>query len=136
MAVAPAALLGWVLAFWIGAHFLDWAVLIFCPQDEREGFDCYARSWRVVEETIISIFVGLSAVLAILFGVVAAPENKYFVAKIIYIIGFFLAVILSFVFKGFIWPLLSSIAAGFISVAILKNQLTSRSTTRLRRRTA
>lgn len=120
IAIIPASLLGWLTAFLIGVEALDLAVLGFCPSELREGYDCYAHSWQLVEDCIIAVFAGISAFLTIGFGVRAAPARKTAVALYIYIVGSIIALVLAITMKLLLWPCSSALIMGFIAMRIVQ----------------
>lgn len=104
----------------IGWEVLEILAVMYCPDGEREGAVCYARSWLPVQDAVIAIFSALSALLAVSFSVLVAPSHKVKVATCVYIVGASIAVWLGITAKSNLLPVLATLAAGFLTVLFTK----------------
>jgi hypothetical protein len=121
LAILPAAVFGFLLAFFVGKEILSWMVIGFCPNEMREGSHCYARWWLDVQDAVIAIFSGIGAILGVSFGALIAPGRRNVVAIIIYLIGFAVASFIAIWSNGFWWSFFSATIMGFLTMWRIAN---------------
>lgn len=113
--VLPSAIASWWLTLVIGTYCLSVLTRYGCPEGFGSGHDCYAPSWRYVEQGVMAAFAGLSA-FAVIFAVsTTAPLHKRAFRIGAFLAGVFCAVLFAFAL-GLWLPCLAAIAIGAITL--------------------
>ena len=125
IAIFPGTVLAWILALFITLRINLYRAILFCPENAREGADCYVVGWVTYPWWLVSFGAALSAVFVILATALLAPSNKLKCCKISYMIWGSLAAVLGI--SGAIVPCLFALLAGGLTV-LLVSYLTKRET--------
>ncbi|MFC6635583.1 hypothetical protein [Microbulbifer taiwanensis] len=111
----PAALAAWILALIVTLRFDYWRVVNFCPENMREGSDCYTDEWQRWPLWLICGGAALSAVFVVWSAALTASGHRVRVAALAYLIGSSAALVLGGLL-GFLLPAATAIAAGAVAL--------------------
>ncbi len=93
-----------------------------CPEHLIVSGECIAKWYNLLVDAMILVGAGLSAVLTILFAVIAAPNKKYIVSQIIFISGAIVATVI--LMSSVSWgPYLWAITFGLITLIQVKKHV-------------
>jgi hypothetical protein len=130
--VPPSAIFGFYLAFF-GSLYLLGFIGKFCPEESIISETCMARWYLRAENAMFSFGAALAAIFVVLFPSLLAPNYRFKVAVVAYLLGalaalwigggFFVA-IWKFPFDSFVWamawPMFAALGAGLITVLFLR----------------
>jgi hypothetical protein len=83
-AVPLAAILGWLVAMFAGLFTAD-LVEQWCPLGTLVDGYCVGSTWP--HEAVVLFFIGLSAVLSLVFGFFTPPERTPLIAWVLLLVG-------------------------------------------------
>lgn len=114
IAVVPAALLGWYMAFLAGLALLS-AATNLCPAESMVSGACVAPWFRYAEALIFCVSVALAAFLVVVLPVLVAPRWRSTVAWVAFVAGLMVAVYFV-VYTAALLEFVSAVVAGLLSV--------------------
>ena len=114
VAVIPAGLLGWYIAFLAGFALLS-AATNLCPAESMVSGACIASWFRYAEALIFCMSAALAAFLVVVLPVFVAPRWKSAVAWVAFVAGLIVAVYFV-VYTVALVAFVSAVVAGLLSV--------------------
>lgn len=117
--IIPSAIFSWLAAFFIGLQLEYLRTVLLCPDNLREGPNCYARGWEILPIWLVAVGAVLSALFVVFCSAITAPENKLLIAIYSYLVGIVLATLIVVITGYFITPYVAAIIAGWVAVLIV-----------------
>jgi hypothetical protein len=117
--IIPSAIVGWFAAFFISLQLEHVRTVVFCPENLRDGTNCYAAGWEMLPIWLIAAGTALSAVFVVFCSAITAPANKLLIAIYTYFAGIVLATVILVITGYFLLPYLAAAIAGWIAVLIV-----------------
>lgn len=115
----PAALAGWVLAFFIALAMFGW-LDSFCPPEEMVSGMCGASWYPLASQAVVCFGAGLSAFFVVGAAAWVAPSHRRVVAWVSFGVGASIAVLVGVVSGGgLIAELITALASGLLAVGLV-----------------
>ena len=92
VAVIPSSIFAWYTMFVFGMFVLFCVRDYLCPPEELISGQCMVWWYIYAEQTIVYLFVALSAFFVVVCAAIIAPLHRMYVAWIAYLLGFMVAV--------------------------------------------
>ena len=118
IALVPACLLAWVIAFLVGLRVLG-VVEGFCPPELVVSGMCGASWYPAAERATICFGVGLSAFLVVLASAITAPSQKVAFAQLALAVGTIIAAVMAFS-GDLYWELGAAVLSGTAALFMVK----------------
>jgi len=123
IALVPAAIAAWYVAFFAGLHLLS-IVDSYCPPELVVSGTCTADWYPTAEQIVICVGVGLSAFLVILTTAIVAPSHKVLFSRIALGVGVLVAAVMG-IAAGAYYELASAVLVGLGSLLVVTAWLRS-----------
>jgi hypothetical protein len=114
IAVAPAGVAGWYIAFLVGLGILDGATRL-CPAESMVSGACVAPWFPFISKVIFCVSTALAAILVVLLPALVAPGHRFAVACVAFGVGVLFASYFV-LYTDAVAEFVSAVAAGLLTV--------------------